>query len=59
MSSLGSLPRLFSSSDLHYHVDDDFLGSGAFGEVYRCRLPVTGEVVAVKILYSPRRLRDR
>ena len=61
MSSLASQPRLFFRSELQYdrESEGDFLGSGAFGEVYRCRLAASGEVAAVKVLNSPRRLKDR
>ena len=58
-SCLSGHPRLFYAADLQYDIDDDWLGAGAFGEVFRCRLPPSGEVVAVKVLNSPRRLKER
>jgi serine/threonine protein kinase len=50
----------FPAADLQYNTDDDWIGAGAFGDVYRCRLPTVASenVVAVKVISSPRRLKE-
>ena len=52
-------PTLFRSDDFVYDTGNDWLGSGTFGEVYRCRLRGSGQLVAIKILSTPRRLKPR
>ena len=53
--------RLFQKDSLDVDIegDDDFLGAGSFGSVYRCRLKETSEIVALKIINAPPRLRQR
>lgn len=59
MTRADDQPRLFQLDSFAYNEEDDFLGSGAFGSVFRCRLTTTGEIVALKKLYTPQRLKQR
>lgn len=43
---------IFPRASLDYDEDDDYLGGGAFGNVFRCRLRGSGELVAVKVFYG-------
>ena len=52
-------PSLFWSNDLEYNKDKDFLGAGGFGEVYKCVLRDSGQQVAIKVLSTPTRLKER
>ncbi|XP_062512524.1 dual specificity protein kinase shkC-like [Corticium candelabrum] len=49
--------RIFRRREIIYSEDKDFLGSGGFGVVYRCRLADSRHrEAAVKVLNMPRRL---
>ena len=52
-------PTLFKSDDFVYDMENDWLGSGTFGEVYRCCLRDSGQRVALKVLSTPRRLKPK
>jgi hypothetical protein len=48
-------PILFTRDCFEYSEEDDLLGSGSFGSVYRCRLQSPKK----KVPSSPKRLQDR
>eukprot|EP00118_Oscarella_pearsei_P024378 m.305361 g.305361 ORF g.305361 m.305361 type:complete len:645 (+) comp40859_c0_seq6:2504-4438(+) len=53
-----SLERFIERSEFEFD-DDDFLGSGGYGEVYRGRMKKSGERVAVKMFCKRTRTRDQ
>ncbi|XP_062512047.1 probable serine/threonine-protein kinase DDB_G0271682 isoform X2 [Corticium candelabrum] len=55
--SVDDQPRILKRHEIVYDEEDDYLGSGRFGVVYRCCLTNSSEVVAVKVLATPHRLR--
>ena len=52
---------VFRRNCFEYSEDEDLLGSGSFGSVYRCRLTTSLETstVALKVLSLPQRLKER
>ena len=57
--STASQPILFQLDNFEYDRQNDWLGAGTFGNVFRCRLKDSGKQVAVKMLSSQRRLKRR
>lgn len=51
--------RIFGRDELIYNDDDDMIGSGGFGVVYRCKIQSSSEVVALKVLTTPYKLKKR
>ncbi|XP_062511683.1 probable serine/threonine-protein kinase DDB_G0271682 isoform X2 [Corticium candelabrum] len=51
-------PRIFTKQEINYCENDDFLGSGGFGIVYRCYLANPRKLVAVKVFKMPQRLQQ-
>lgn len=51
----------FGKGDFAYNEasDDEFLGAGSFGQVFRATIKGTSQVVALKILNAPQRLSAR
>ncbi|XP_062508433.1 dual specificity protein kinase shkC-like [Corticium candelabrum] len=51
-------PALYKADDFQYDATSDFIGSGSFGIVYRCRLKdrYSDKQVALKIISAPKRL---
>eukprot|EP00118_Oscarella_pearsei_P019493 m.207755 g.207755 ORF g.207755 m.207755 type:complete len:461 (+) comp39697_c1_seq16:2214-3596(+) len=52
-------PKLFRRDELEYDETDDFIGSGEFGSVFRAKRKDTDELVALKLLTTPQRLRQQ
>ncbi|XP_062519790.1 probable serine/threonine-protein kinase DDB_G0271682 isoform X2 [Corticium candelabrum] len=52
------LIKSFDRSTLKYNDKDDFVDSGSFGEVFRAERTDTNDIVAVKVLSGPRRLKE-
>ena len=57
-STLVEKPTIFERDKLEYDNDKNFVGAGEFGEVFRATLRQTGDVVAVKVLNTPQRLKQ-
>ena len=53
-----SRSTIFRRREIVYSEEYDFLGSGGFGIVYRCRLAESRKVAAVKVLKMRHRLRQ-
>lgn len=51
--------RVFPSKASFKYDEDDPLGSGAFGVVYKALVTKTGETVALKVINGPQRLTRR
>ena len=50
---------VFRADNFEYDRDGDWLGSGAFGDVYKCCLKNSGQQVAIKVLVTPKTLKSR
>ena len=50
---------LFKREEFHYDKDEDVIGAGGFGVVFRSRLVARDETVALKVLNLPRQLNKR
>ena len=51
-------PTIFQKETFIYNNEDDFVGAGEFGEVFRTELTNSGEIVALKLLNTPQRLKQ-
>lgn len=59
MSQFDDNPTVFPRESYVYDDEGDFLGAGAFGSVYRARNKDTGQLVALKVVNTPERLKAR